>query len=419
MSQVQKSSAAGRVALTYPNFRLFQWARLFVVVGVEMQSVAVGWRVYELTREPLALGLVGLAQFLPGMILFLASGHAADRINRRKLLVFCYVALASCSGLLLWANHFRGQSVGMIYVILVLIGIVRAFSGPASRAILPLLVAEAHFPNAVAWTATVFQAGTLLGPALGGLVYAVFRGPNAVFGIASLTALVAAALTFRMSTRPQAAFTEEMGSRTVFAGLRFIFQQKLVLGSISLDLFAVLFGGAVALLPVYASEILHTGPLGLGLLRSAPAVGALAMAVALAYRPLERNVGTTLLACVAGFGVFTILFGISRSLVMSLLMLLMVGAFDMVSIIIRNTLVQMATPDQMRGRVTAVELIFIGASNELGEFESGLTAHWFGTVPAVILGGVGSLLVTVLWASAFPELRRADRFTKIPKQPAG
>jgi len=329
------------------------------------------------------------------------------------------VALASCSGLLLWANHFRGQSVGMIYVILVLIGIVRAFSGPASRAILPLLVAEEHFPNAVAWTATVFQAGTLLGPALGGLVYAVFRGPNAVFGIASLTALVAAALTFRMSTRPQAAFDEEMGSRTVFAGLRFIFQQKLVLGSISLDLFAVLFGGAVALLPVYASEILHTGPLGLGLLRSAPAVGALAMAVALAYRPLERNVGTTLLACVAGFGVFTILFGISRSLVMSLLMLLMVGAFDMVSIIIRNTLVQMATPDQMRGRVTAVELIFIGASNELGEFESGLTAHWFGTVPAVILGGVGSLLVTVLWASAFPELRRADRFTKIPKQPAG
>jgi MFS family permease len=415
MLSAPNSSTAGRVALAYPDFRLFQLARLSVVVGVEMQSVAVGWHVYELTQEPLALGFVGLTQFLPGMLLFLISGQVADRINRRRLLVFCYLALAICSGLLMWTNCSQNQSVGAIYGILVLIGTVRAFSGPASRAILPLLVAEEHFPNAVAWTATVFQAGTLLGPALGGVVYAVFGGPNAVFSLASAGALAAAALTFRMTTRPQAASSEDLGAHAIFAGLRYIFRQKLILGSISLDLFAVLFGGAIALLPVYASDILQVGPVGLGLLRSAPAVGALAMAVALAYRPLVRNVGATLLWCVAGFGVFTILFGISRSLVLSLLMLLMAGAFDMVSVIIRNTLVQMATPDQMRGRVTAVELIFIGASNELGEFESGLTAHWFGTVPAVILGGVASLLVTLMWAYAFPELRKADRFTPPPR----
>ncbi|HWP86225.1 MAG TPA: MFS transporter, partial [Terriglobia bacterium] len=236
---------------------------------------------------------------------------------------------------------------------------------------------------------------------------------RAVFLTAALASIVAAVLTAQMQTRPQALLQEALGPKSVFAGLRYIFQQRVVLGSISLDLFAVLFGGAVALLPVYAREILHTGPWGLGLLRSAPALGAICMAVLLAYRPLRRNVGATLLWCVAGFGVCTILFGLSRNLALSLIALLLVGAFDMVSIIIRNTLVQMATPDHMRGRVTAVELIFIGASNELGEFESGLTAHWFGTVPAVVLGGVGSLLVTGLWARAFPELRKADRFANV------
>jgi len=412
----QPPPATGRGALAYPNFRRYQIARLFVIVGLEMQSVAVGWQVYELTRAPLALGFVGLAQFLPGMILFLVSGHAADRINRRKMLVFCYAGFAGCSALLLWATHVLGKSVPAIYVILVLIGIVRSFSGPASRSILSQLVAEEHFPNAVAWTASVYQTSTLLGPALGGVVYAIFQGPSAVYATAAVGALVGSVLTVRMRTLPQTIIPEAMGSKTLFAGLRYIFKQKLILGSISLDLFAVLFGGAVALLPVYAREILHTGPWGLGLLRSAPAIGALSMAVLLAYRPLRGKVGVTLLWCVAGFGVFTILFGISRSLMLSMIALLLVGACDMVSVIIRNTLVQIATPDQMRGRVTAVELIFIGASNELGEFESGVTAHWFGTVPAVILGGVGSLMVTMLWAYAFPELRKADRFTKSPER---
>jgi MFS family permease len=298
----------------------------------------------------------------------------------------------------------------------VLIGVVRSFSSPASRTILPHLVRDEHFPNAVAWNATVFQTATLLGPALGGVVYAVFGGPSAVYAAATLASAAAAVLTLRIRPRARQRARAGISLQTVLAGLHYIFQQKVVLASISLDLFAVLFGGAVALLPVYAREMLHTGPWGLGLLRSAPAIGGLVMALLLAHRPLRQRVGVILLWCVAGFGVFTILFGISRSLVLSLFALLMVGAFDMVSVIIRNTLVQVTTPDHMRGRVTAVEMIFIGASNELGEFESGLTAHWFGTVPAVVMGGIGSLLVTALWAYAFPELRRIDQIAKAEEE---
>jgi MFS family permease len=405
-------AASGRVAFTYPDFLLFQIVRLIIIVAMEMQSVAVGWHVYEITREPLALGFVGLAQFLPSLLLFLISGHAADRIDRRNVLIACYGGFAVCSALLLQGARAGNHAVGPIYVVLVLLGVVRAFSGPASRSILPQLVSEEHFPNAVAWNASVFTTATLLGPALGGLVYAFSGGPAAVFAIASVTAVVGSLLTLRIRPRPRASRDEEFSRETLLAGLRYILRHKVVLGSVTLDLFAVLFGGAVALLPVYAREILNTGPWGLGLLRSAPAVGALTMAIFLAYRPLRRNVGVTLLFCVAGFGVFTVMFGVSRSLVLSLMALLLVGACDMVSVIIRNTLVQLATPDEMRGRVTAVEMIFIGASNELGEFESGITAHWFGAVPAVVIGGIGSLAVAVLWAYTFPALRRADEFRK-------
>ena len=412
MAQPRNPETSGRAAFAYPDFVLFQLARLIVVLGLEMQSVAVGWQVYEITRQPLALGFVGLAQFLPAILLFLVSGHAADRFDRRKLLTLCYAGFALCSGLLLYATYFRADSVSPIYVLLVLNGVVRSFSGPASRAILSHLVREEHFPNAVAWNATVFQTATLAGPALGGVVYAVFGSPSAVYASATLASAAAAVLTLRIRPRARQRVRQEVSLQTVLAGLRYIFHQKVVLGSISLDLFAVLFGGAVALLPVYARDILSAGPSGLGLLRSAPAIGALVTAVLLAHRPLRQRVGAILLWCVAGFGVFTILFGISRSLVLSLFALLMVGAFDMVSVIIRSTLVQVTTPDHMRGRVTAVEMIFIGASNELGAFESGLTAHWFGTVPAVVLGGVGSLLVTALWAYAFPALRKTDQIVR-------
>jgi MFS family permease len=402
---------AGRAAFGHPDFVLYELARLLVVVSLEMQSVAVGWQVYELTRRPLALGLVGLAQFLPGIALFLAAGHAADRFNRRRLLTVCYSGFAVCSALLVAASWRSAHLVTDIYVILVLLGVVRCFNAPSSRAILPQLVPREHFPSAVAWNATVFQAATILGPALGGLLYAAARGPLAVYILSMAGAGAAAVCTARIQTHGSAVRAAPAHSwKTVLAGLDYLRRQPVVLGSISLDLFAVLLGGAVALLPVYAREILKTGPWGLGVLRSAPAVGAGSMAVLLAHRPLRRRVGATMLWCVAGFGFFTILFGLSHYLMLSVVSLLLVGATDMVSVVIRGVLIQLGTPDEMRGRVNAVDMVFIGASNELGEFESGLTASWWGTVPAVVLGGVGALLVTALWAWKFPELRRADQF---------
>jgi MFS family permease len=400
-------SNAGRVAFSHPEFVLFQTARFLIVAAVEMQAVAVGWQVYDITKRALDLGLVGLAQFLPGILLFLVSGHTSDRFDRRKVLGACYAGYALCSGLLLIIAERGAHSVRPIYAVLILLGVVRSFNGTASRSILPQLVPDEHFANAVAWNATTFQAATILGPSLGGILYALFRGPSAVYAAAVLTAVGALVSTFRIRTRPQARRREPMTAKTVFAGLHFIWREKLILGAISLDLFAVLLGGAVALLPVYAREILHTGPWGLGLLRTAPGVGAAVMAVALAHRPLRGRAGPTLLWSVAGFGICTILFGVSTSLVLSLVSLIFLGAADMVSVIIRATLVQLRTPDQMRGRVMAVDMVFIGTSNELGQFESGLTAQWFGTVPAVLLGGFGTLVVIALWAWLFPELRRA------------
>ena len=400
-------SNAGRIAFTHPDFVLFQIARFLIVAAVEMQAVAVGWQVYDITKRALDLGLVGLAQFLPGILLFLLSGHASDRFDRRKVLGTCYAGYALCSGLLLVIAARGAHSARPIYAVLILLGVVRSFNGTASRSILPQLVPEEHFANAVAWNATTFQAATILGPSLGGILYALFRGPSAVYACAMLTAVGALLSTFRIKTRPQARRREPMTLRTIFAGLHFIWREKLILGAISLDLFAVLLGGAVALLPVYAREILHTGPWGLGLLRTAPGVGAAVMAIALAHRPLRGRAGPTLLWSVAGFGICTILFGVSTSLVLSLISLIFLGAADMVSVIIRATLVQLRTPDEMRGRVMAVDMVFIGTSNELGQFESGLTAQWFGTVPAVLLGGVGTLVVIALWAWKFPELRRA------------
>jgi MFS family permease len=404
---------AGRAAFTHPAFVLFQIARFLIVAAVEMQAVAVGWQVYEITKRPLDLGFVGLAQFLPAIVLFPISGHASDRYDRRKVLSICYAGFAVCFALLLALAHRRVHSVSAIYVVLILLGVVRSFNGTASRSILPLLVPEKDFPNAVAWNATTFQTATILGPSFGGVLYAAFHGPSVVYAVAMLTAIGATLSTFRIKPEVKARQREPMTFKTVFAGLHYIWSKKLILGAISLDLFAVLLGGAVALLPVYAREILHTGPWGLGLLRTAPGVGAAIMAVLLAHRPLRGRSGPTLLWSVAGFGVFTIIFGVSRSLVVSLIALLLLGASDLVSVIIRATLTQLATPDEMRGRVTAVDMIFIGTSNEFGQFESGVTAQWFGTVPAVVLGGIGTLVVIGLWAWLFPELRHAGELTDI------
>src|SRR5579862_1081401 len=409
MAEPENSRAAGRVAFQYPSFVLFQTARFCVVLANEMQSVAVGWQVYEITKRPLDLGLVGLAQFLPGIVLFLVSGHVADRYDRRKLILVCYAGFAICCGLLLLSTGHSLRSVYYIFGVLILFGVVRSFTGPVSRALLPQVVPEEHFPNAVAWASTTFQGAAILGPALGGIIYALFRGPRPVYILAVILAVAAVLCTLKIKLQTKPRAREPINLNTVSAGLRYIWREKLILGSISLDLFAVFLGGAVALLPVYAREILQTGPWGLGILRAAPGVGAGIMAVAVAHNPLKKNAGAAMLWCVAGFGAFTVLFGISRSLLLSFVALLLVGATDMVSVIVRATLIQLQTPDEMRGRVNAVDMIFIGASNELGQFESGLTAQWFGTVPAVILGGFGAIIITGLWAWMFPQLRKVNQ----------
>ncbi len=336
------------------------------------------------------------------------AGHAADRWDRRRLVLFCYFALAGCSAALFASEAWGLHSVYPIYVVLLMLGTARAFNGPAQRALLPQLVPGEIFPSAVAYDASAFQTATILGPSAGGLLYALFRGPSTLYAIAAVAQLFSMFFMMGVSPRKISRSRDPLTLETALAGFRYIWQQKVILGSISLDLFAVLLGGAVALLPVYAKEILLTGPWGLGLLRSAPGVGAAAMAIFLAHRPVWRRAGAIMLWCVAGFGAATVVFAYSRSLIVSLASLVLVGATDMVSVVVRGTLVQITTPEEMRGRVTSVELIFIGASNQLGQFESGLTAQWFGTVPAVALGGIGALLVTALWALIFPEIRMAD-----------
>jgi MFS family permease len=353
-------------------------------------------------------------------VLFLFAGHAADIFDRRKLLMTCYGGFGLCSALLLAISWRAPHSVHLIYIVLVLLGIFLSFNFPVSRALLPQLVPEEHFSNAMAWNASTFQIANIAGPAIGGIAYAAFRGPEGVYAISVFVSIVSCILTLRIKPQPtsrEKQFADEgrekepTSVRTVLAGLRFIWEKKLILGSISLDMFAVLLGGATTLLPVYAREILHTGPWGLGLLRSAPGVGAALMAIVVAHRPIHRRAGATMLVAVAAFGVFTIVFGISHNLILSLAALFLIGATDMVSVIIRAMLVQIATPDEMRGRVNAVDMLFIGVSNELGGFESGLTAQWFGAVPAVVIGGVGTLVVIAIWAWLFPELRKADQLT--------
>ena len=404
---------SARVAFEYSNFRYYMPARFLVTTASEMQSVAVGWQVYALTHRPLDLGLLGLAQFLPGILLFLVAGHTADRLPRQRILQTCYAAFSLCSVLLL-AFTLRGlTSVYPVYLAMLFNGTIRAFNGPAGQAFTPLLVAEEHFPNAVAWSASIFQAATITGPMLGGLLYGWTGAPVVVYSsaaIAYLTAFILISL-IHVHAVARARAVESLG--VILNGLKFIWQNKMILGAISLDLFAVLLGGAVALLPVYAREILSVGPSGLGVLRAAPGVGAIIMSIAVAHWPLRRRVGATMLWCVFGFGVFTIVFGLSRNVALSVGALMLVGGCDTVSVIVRHTMIQLGTPDEMRGRVSAVNMVFIGASNEVGQFESGITAQWFGTVPAVILGGVGTIAIVAIWARLFPGLRRVD---EMPRQ---
>jgi MFS family permease len=406
-----------RAAFQHRDFRIFQLAKFLLMIGWQMQLVAVGWQVYAITNRPLDLGLVGLAQFLPALLFTLPGGHAADRYDRRRVMMLCQLVVAVCALRLFFLARADTGDVAQIYIVLFALGTVRAFSGPASQALMPALVPAEHFPNAVAWNSSIWQFAAILGPVLGGFVYAHAGGAAAVYAVDAALSIAGFALMAMLRPRPVAREDGAASWDTVLAGVRYIFSQKAVLGAISMDLFAVLLGGAVALLPVYARDILKCGETGLGLLRAAPGVGAAVCAVAVAHMPPMRRAGAAMLWCVAGFGVATIVFGLSSNFWVSLAALTALGAFDMVSVVVRHTLVQLLTPPEMRGRVSAVNLVFIGASNELGEFESGITAQWFGTVRAVLIGGIGTLVVVALWAWKFPELRRFGRLDRHQEPP--
>ena len=423
----------GGSALRSRDFRLYQTARLLVILGAEAQSVAVAWQVYQLTHSALALGYTGLALFLPGLFCMLAAGHAADRFDRRKIILLCYGLQAVCTCALLWltmrgTGHTAAGAVRIwpIYAVLLGIGLGRAFSGPAASALLPSLVPPGQFVNAITWGATIYQIANMAGPAVGGLLFtlaltgrlAPWNGAGIVYCFTLAMLMGFMVLVGMMRARPVAVVKKAFDVRTMLAGLEYVWRTKLLLGSISLDLFAVLLGGATALLPIFSHEILHAGPRGLGLLRAMPSVGALLVSVTLTMFPIRRHAGWLMLTCVAVFGVATIVFGVSRSLLVSLGALLVVGASDMVSVVIRSSVLQLATPEGMRGRVSAVNWLFIGASNEFGEFESGLTAHWWGAVRAVVVGGVGTLVVVGGATGLFPGLRNADALTAESLRPA-
>ena len=406
-SRAQINTSSGESAFDSPNFRRYWAARLCVTLAVQMQAVAIGWQVYDLTRRPLDLGLVGLAQFLPALGLALLTGHVADRYDRRRVMATCIVMEAACA-LLFLAFTLRGSgTTAFLFGVLVVFGTARAFEFPASVALLPNLVPTRLFPNAAAWSSSSWQLATIVGPAVGGVLYV--SGPQTVYAGCALMYAVAVVLVLGIRVERRVTGGHTATWRSLVAGIAFIRGQPVVLGAVSLDLFAVLLGGATALLPVYARDILFVGPAGLGLLRSAPAVGALLTAIIVARRPITRRAGVILLGSVGVFGLSIIGFGLSRNLWLSLAMLFLLGASDMVSVVIRRVLVLVKTPDAMRGRVSAVESVFIGASNELGEFESGVTAAWFGVVPAVVLGGLGTLIVVGLWARLFPQLQHVDR----------
>jgi MFS family permease len=406
-------------AFRYPNFGLYLSARVLATLAVQMQGVAVGWQVYAITNDPLDLGLIGLAQFLPFMVFVLPAGQVADRVNRRLVLALCYALEVLCALALLWFSLYAlpGDATPQIWPVLAVMavfGTARAFAMPASQAITPNLVPPHVFANAVALSSTLGHAATIAGPALGGFLY--LAGPNVVYSIVAGALAVSVLLMLRVQLPPIRVAAGPATWHTLLEGLHFVRSRPIVLGAITLDLFAVLVGGATALLPAFAKDVLDAGPAALGMLRMAPAVGATLVAIVLVMRPITRHVGRWLFACVALFGAATAVFGLSTHFALSMVALAVLGGADEVSVFIRHMLIQLETPDAIRGRVSAVNAVFIGASNELGEFESGLTAKWFGLVPAVVLGGVATIAVTGLAMRMFPELRKIDRFPQPAQQ---
>ena len=387
-------------------FVMFWLARVCATVAVQMQTVAVSWQLYNLSHSPLDLGLLGLVQFLPAVVLVLFAGHVADRYDRRTVLRICQAVEAVAVAVLAWGTFAGWITREVIFATAFVLGVARAFEAPSTSSLLPIVVPVELFPRAVAGSAAANQFATIAGPAIGGLIYAV--SPVAAYGISSALLFSASAMVAMIRITDAAGKRDPFSVAALFAGFAFIRRQPIVLGAISLDLFAVLLGGATALLPVFARDILGTDAQGLGLLRACPAVGALAISLLLTRWPIRRRVGRVMFTAVAVFGLATIVFALSRSLWLSMAALVVLGAADLISVVIRSTLVQLATPDAMRGRISAVNSLFIGTSNQLGEFRAGVMAAWLGAVPAVLIGGIGTLLIVLIWSRAFPALFNAD-----------
>ncbi|MFC5449350.1 MFS transporter [Paenibacillus aestuarii] len=400
---------ANRFAMKRSYFTNFWIARFFSSIAFQMASVAIGWQMYNLTHDAFSLGLVGLAEFVPMVLLTLIVGQVADRFDRRKIVVICQVVECAFLALMLVGNLGGWLGSSQILLVAAILGACRAFEGPASSAFLPQLVSKEMLPKAIAWTTSTWQTSSIIGPTIGGLLFAI--SPNLVYGTAVAALLASAVLISFIRVELRVRKAEPVSLRTIFSGIEFVWRHPMILGTISLDLFAVLLGGATALLPIFAQDILHTGPWGLGLMRTAPAIGALLMSLVLARYPLQKAAGPALFGALAVFGLATILFAVSTDLTVSLVALFLTGASDVVSVVIRSSLVQLHTPDEMRGRVNAVNSLFIGTSNQLGEFESGTMAGFFGAVPAVIIGGIGTLAVAGLWMILFPQLRRLRGLT--------
>ncbi|QBE62690.1 MFS transporter [Pseudoduganella lutea] len=408
------SSSNGFAVLRHRNFAFYLSARILGTLAVQMQNVAVGWQVYSMTHNLFYLGMIGLAQFAPFLLLILPAGHVADRYNRRNIVTACLATQWLVGVLLLAFAHSGMAIVWPVFAVLVLFGSARAFMGPATQAMLVNLVPQQDLSKAVALSSSSFHVAVILGPTLGGLLY--IHGPIAVYAIAAALLLVATVLMAITKAPPQASNREPATWHSVLEGLRFVMSRPIVLGAISLDLFAVLFGGATALLPALAHDVLHVGPTGLGLLRTAPGAGAALCSIALAFFPITRRVGAWMFGGVAVFGVGTVVLGTTTTFTIALACLLLMGAGDMISVYVRHLLVQFETPDAIRGRVSAVNSVFIGASNELGEFESGVTAGWMGLSRAIVFGGAATLVVTGAWIKLFPVLAKMDRFPHHEKE---
>jgi MFS family permease len=405
-----------RIVLRHPDLRRYLSARFIVGMATQVQTVAVGWQVFSVSGDPLDLGLVALSQFLPFILLILPAGHVADHYDRRRVQLATYVILAACAAALLVLAVAGVEDLAPVFGVMVLFGVARAFNQPTGQALLPNLAPPGTFPQAVALNSSLGQIATIAGPALGGAL--VILGIEVAYALSLALLVIGALLVVRLrGGGREEAPREPVTWAALLSGITFVRSRPVVLGSISLDLFAVLFGGATALLPIYAGEILDVGPVGLGVMRAAPAVGAAVLAAVMTVRPLRTNVGRWMFGGVVAFGLATIVFGVSTSFALSLAALVVMGAGDMVSVYIRHLLVQLETPDEIRGRVSAVNSVFIGASNELGEFESGVTAAWWGIVPAVVIGGGATIAVAAAWARLFPMLRRLDRFPE-PVDPA-